>query len=62
MLDVSEYEALMEKLELLKDIHIAETQLQRGNGVEHQEAKKQIRIKISTRMLNIFKGEIFNES
>ena len=42
MLDVSEYEALLEKLELLTDIQIAETQLQKGEGVSHKEAKQRI--------------------
>jgi antitoxin YefM len=47
MIDVSEYEALMEKLEILTDIHVAETQIQSGNGIEHSEVKKQIRAKIT---------------
>lgn len=42
MLDVSEYESLMEKLELLTDIQIAETQLQNGKGILHKEAKQKI--------------------
>jgi len=42
MLDVSEYEALLEKLELLTDIQTAQTQLQKGEGVSHKEAKQRI--------------------
>ena len=42
MLDVSEYEYLLEKIELLTDIQIAETQLQKGEGVSHQDAKQKI--------------------
>jgi len=42
MLDVSEYESLLEKLELLTDIHTAETQLQKGEGISHREAKQNI--------------------
>ncbi len=42
MLDVSEYETLLEKLELLTDIQIAETQLHKGEGISHKEAKQRI--------------------
>lgn len=41
ILDVEEYEALLEKIELLQEIQIAESQLQEGLGIEHEEAKKQ---------------------
>ena len=46
MMDVVEYEKLIEKLELLTDIHIAESQLKRGEGISHEEAKNQISGKI----------------
>ena len=39
ILDVTEYETLMEKLELLTEIQIAESQLQRGEGISHEEAE-----------------------
>ncbi|MBD3343134.1 MAG: type II toxin-antitoxin system prevent-host-death family antitoxin [Candidatus Lokiarchaeota archaeon] len=42
MMDVEEYEKLIEKLELLTDIHIAESQLENGKGISHQQAKDQI--------------------
>jgi len=42
MLDVTEYEDLLEKVELLTDIQIAETQLQKGEGISHVDAKQQI--------------------
>ena len=41
ILDVQEYESLLEKIELLQEIQIAESQLQEGLGIEHEEAKKQ---------------------
>ena len=41
LLDVSEYEALMQKIELLTDIHIAEKQLADGLGIDHELAKTQ---------------------
>lgn len=40
ILDVQEYESLLEKIELLQEIQIAESQLQQGSGIEHEEAKK----------------------
>jgi len=42
MLDVAEYEALVEKIELLTDIQIAETQLNKGEGVSHEKAREKI--------------------
>lgn len=42
MMDVEEYEKLIEKLELLTDIHIAESQLEKVEGISHQQAKDQI--------------------
>jgi prevent-host-death family protein len=42
ILDVVEYESIIDKLEVLQDIRIAETQLKNGDGVEHALAKKKI--------------------
>ena len=39
LLDVGEYEAMQEKLELLQDIQVAVNQMENGEGVTHQEAK-----------------------
>ncbi len=47
LLDVSEYEALMQKIELLTDIHDAEKQLADGRGVGHEKAKQLIRSRLS---------------
>lgn len=41
ILDVQEYESLLEKIELLQEIQIAESQLQEGLGIEHEDAKNQ---------------------
>jgi len=40
LLDVAEYEALIEKSEVLQDIHTAEGQLMEGKGIGHNEAKR----------------------
>ena len=40
LLDVQEYERLVERAELLDDIAAAEEDLEAGNGVEHAAARK----------------------
>lgn len=43
VLDVDEYERLVEELELLRDIHLAERQLREGQGASHTQAREQVR-------------------
>ena len=42
MLAVSEYEHLLDRLELLTDIQVAENQLNKGEGINHEDVKNQI--------------------
>ncbi len=42
LIDVFEYETLIEKLELLQDVQIAESQIKEGKGLNHETAKKQV--------------------
>lgn len=42
VVDVAEYQRLVEEISLLRDVHVAERQLAEGRGVPHEEAKKQI--------------------
>ncbi|MCG8458180.1 MAG: type II toxin-antitoxin system Phd/YefM family antitoxin [Holophagales bacterium] len=42
VMDVDEYERLLEELELLRDIQRAEEQLQRGEGVSHEAARDRV--------------------
>lgn len=42
LLDVAEYEALIERSEVLQDIHTAEGQLKEGKGLGHKEAQKRV--------------------
>ena len=42
LIDVGEYEAMQEKIEVLQDIHIAMAQVEAGEAVNHNEAKKRI--------------------
>lgn len=46
MMDVAEYEKLLEKLEVLTDIQTAESRIARGEGIEHEDAKQKILEKI----------------
>ena len=39
LLDVAEYEAMQEKLELLEDVQTSIAQIDSGSGIEHDEAK-----------------------
>ncbi|MFQ5455449.1 MAG: type II toxin-antitoxin system Phd/YefM family antitoxin [Nitrospirota bacterium] len=41
LLDVNEYETMLEKVELLEDIQTAESQIEKGKGIEHEKAKDQ---------------------
>jgi prevent-host-death family protein len=43
LMGVSEYESLIQKLELLTDIQIAEKQIANGLGINHEDARKKIR-------------------
>jgi antitoxin YefM len=42
LLDVSEYERLVERAEVLEDVRLAEGQITRGEGVEHEEARRRV--------------------
>ncbi|HFD31706.1 MAG TPA: type II toxin-antitoxin system Phd/YefM family antitoxin [Gammaproteobacteria bacterium] len=47
LLDVGEYESMQEKIELLKDIQISVSQIENGEGFEHQNAKEMILKRVS---------------
>ena len=40
LLDVSEYQSMVDKIEVLEDIRLAETQIDEGIGIPHHEIKK----------------------
>jgi len=42
LLDVGEYEAMQEKLELLQDIQTSISQIENGEGVTHKDAREMI--------------------
>mgnify|MGYP000557616407 CR=1 FL=1 len=42
LLDISKYEAMHEKLELLTDIQTSLSQLENGQGIAHEDAKEKI--------------------
>ncbi|MHC4873820.1 MAG: type II toxin-antitoxin system Phd/YefM family antitoxin [Planctomycetota bacterium] len=42
LLDINEYEALQEKIDVLQDIYNAEVQIESGQTVSHKKAKSNI--------------------
>ena len=42
LLDVAEYEALVDRLELLEDLQAAERQIEEGHGIAHDEALRTV--------------------
>ena len=42
VLDVSAYERMVDELELLRDVRLAEKQLAEGRGIPHEEAKARV--------------------
>jgi prevent-host-death family protein len=42
LLGVLEYEGLMQKLELLEDVRLAESQLEQNKGIGHAQALKRV--------------------
>jgi len=42
LIDVKEYEAMQERIEVLEDIHTSMAQIEAGNGVGNNEAKAMI--------------------
>ncbi|MEW6997466.1 type II toxin-antitoxin system Phd/YefM family antitoxin [Colwelliaceae bacterium BS250] len=46
VLDVAEYEAMQEKIELLEEVQKAELQLSSGDGISNSDARSQILAKL----------------
>lgn len=44
LVDVVEYEALLEKIEVLQETHLAETQIKEGKGIPHERATELMRV------------------
>ena len=42
ILDVGEYERLVDELELLREVRLAEGQLARGEAISHEEARRRL--------------------
>jgi len=47
LLDVGEYEAMQEKIELLQDIQTSIAQLESGTGIDHAAAKAEVLKRVS---------------
>jgi antitoxin YefM len=42
LIDANEYETMQEKIELLTDVHTALTQIEKGQGIEHEDAMERV--------------------
>jgi prevent-host-death family protein len=42
LMDVHEYEAIQERLELLTDVQISLNQIENGEGIDHEDAKQKV--------------------
>ncbi len=47
VLDVNEYQDLVEEVELLRDIRVAEKQIRAGKGISNRTAKARIRARVN---------------
>ena len=47
VLDVEEYESLLEELEIVRDIRLGRDQLARGDGIPHEEAVQALRERLT---------------
>ena len=47
VLDVEQYDALMEELEVIREIREARAQLARGEGIPHEKAMAELRARVS---------------
>jgi prevent-host-death family protein len=47
VLDVSEYEQMIDEIDVLRDIHTAVQQIEAGRGVSNREAKAELRRRFS---------------
>jgi antitoxin YefM len=46
LLDVDEYEALVEELEVVRDIRMARAEIERGEGISHEEVIDELRSRL----------------
>ena len=47
LLDVKEYQSLLDKIKILQDVHLAEQQLSKGKAISHSDAEKLILEKLN---------------
>ena len=48
VLDVDEYEALIEEVELVRDIRRARSELVSGEGIEHEQVAKELKERLTS--------------
>lgn len=50
LLAAAEYEALVDELETLRDIHVSEAELAEGRGIPHEEVADRLRAIVQSRV------------
>lgn len=50
LLSAADYEALIEELEVLRDIYVSERELAEGKGVPHEEVARELRELLRSRL------------
>lgn len=50
LLGAADYEALIEELEFLRDIHASERELAEGRGIPHEQVARELRDIVRTRL------------
>ena len=53
-MDVKEYQSLLDKIDILQDIQLAEKQIDEGKGLDHKKVKKILLDKFSKNRLKLF--------
>ena len=46
LIDVADYEAMLDKMELIQDVRDGEQQIDRGEGLSHESAKRHVLLKL----------------
>ena len=46
-MDVKEYQSLLDKIEILQDVQLAEQQIADGKGIAHSDAKRYVLEKVT---------------
>lgn len=46
LIDLHQYEAIQERLDLLTDVQISQNQIENGHGIDHEDAKRKVKRRV----------------